>query len=60
MGFGDLNFAAHTCPALSTVRIDGPAIGRRAADCLLARIEGLAVEERIVDLGFEVIQRQSA
>ncbi|MGO4158397.1 LacI family DNA-binding transcriptional regulator [Cupriavidus sp. YAF13] len=60
MGFGDLNFAAHTYPALSTVRIDGPAIGRTAAECLLARIDGREVGERIIDLGFEVIQRESA
>lgn len=60
MGFGDLNFAAHTYPALSTVRIDGPAIGRRAAECLLARIDGKQVEHPVVDLGFEVIRRDSA
>jgi LacI family gluconate utilization system Gnt-I transcriptional repressor len=28
MGFGDMPFAAHTHPALSTVRIDGTSIGR--------------------------------
>ena len=56
VGFADLDFAAHTFPPLSTVRIDRPAIGRRAAEALLGRIEGRPVE-RIVDIGFQVIER---
>ena len=56
VGFGDLDFAAHTFPPLSTVRIDRPAIGRIAAEALLARIESRPVE-RIVDIGFHVMER---
>jgi len=56
VGFADLDFAAHTFPPLSTVRIDRPAIGRRAAEALLGRIEGRPVE-RIVDIGFHVMER---
>jgi len=56
VGFADLDFAAHTFPPLSTVRIDRPAIGRRAAEALLGRIEGRPVE-RIVDIGFHVMAR---
>ncbi len=56
VGFGDLDFAAHTFPPLSTVRIDRPAIGRIAAEALLARIEGRPAE-RIVDIGFRVMER---
>jgi LacI family gluconate utilization system Gnt-I transcriptional repressor len=56
IGFGDLDFAAHTHPPLSTVRIDRPAIGRMAAEALLGRIEGGDVE-RIIDIGFRVIRR---
>jgi len=56
VGFADLDFAAHTFPPLSTVRIDRPAIGRRAAEALLGRIEGRPVE-RIVDIGFDVMER---
>ncbi len=59
VGFADLDFAAHTSPPLSTVRIDRPAIGRRAAEALLGRIEGRPVE-RIVDIGFQVIERGTA
>jgi len=39
-GFGDLDFAAHADPALSTVRIDGTAIGRQAARFILERVAG--------------------
>jgi LacI family gluconate utilization system Gnt-I transcriptional repressor len=56
VGFGDLDFAAHTFPSLSTVRIDRPAVGRKAAEALLGRFEGKDVE-RIVDIGFQVIER---
>jgi len=59
-GFGDLDFAAHTYPALSTVRIDGTAIGRQAARFVIDRAAGVPVTERIVDLGFKLIARASA
>jgi LacI family gluconate utilization system Gnt-I transcriptional repressor len=56
VGFGDLNFAAYTFPSLSTVSIDRPALGRKAAEALLARFEGEEVE-KILDIGFQVIER---
>ncbi|UEM24609.1 LacI family DNA-binding transcriptional regulator (plasmid) [Skermanella mucosa] len=59
MGFGDLDFAAHTFPALSTVRIDRRAMGRIAAETLLARMEGRTDLDRVIDIGFEVIERAS-
>jgi LacI family gluconate utilization system Gnt-I transcriptional repressor len=60
MGFGDLAFARHAFPAISTVRIDGTAIGRQAARFIIDRAEGRAVEPKIVDLGFSLIERESA
>ena len=59
VGFGDLAFAADVEPALTTVRIDGTAIGRQAADFIIARSEGRAVERRVVDLGFSIVERAS-
>jgi LacI family gluconate utilization system Gnt-I transcriptional repressor len=59
MGFGDLDFAAGTVPALSTVRIDRSAIGRLAAEALLARIAGEAPREKVLDVGFEVVERET-
>jgi LacI family gluconate utilization system Gnt-I transcriptional repressor len=60
VGFGDNNFAADAHPALSTVRIDGTGIGRRAARFIIDRVEGRPVEQRVVDLGFELVSRDSA
>jgi LacI family gluconate utilization system Gnt-I transcriptional repressor len=59
VGFGDLGFAADTHPALSTVRIDGAAIGARAAHCIVERAEGREVAQKLVDLGFQVVERAS-
>jgi LacI family gluconate utilization system Gnt-I transcriptional repressor len=59
-GFGDLDFAANTYPALSTVRIDGTAIGRQAARFIIDRAAGRAIPERVIDIGFKLIARASA
>lgn len=58
-GFGNADFAAHLVPSLSTVLIDGPAIGRLAAQLVLARCRGEVVEQPIVDVGFSIVERQS-
>jgi LacI family gluconate utilization system Gnt-I transcriptional repressor len=60
VGFGDLDFAADLHPALTTVRIDGMAIGRQAAQFIVDRAEGREVAERIVDIGFSIVERQTA
>ena len=60
VGLGDLDFAADLDPALTTVRIDGGAIGREAAHFIVERVRGNAVEDRILDIGFELVERQSA
>lgn len=60
MGFGDLDFAADTFPALTTVRIDGTRIGQQAARFIVDRAEGRAVAQRVVDIGFSIVERESA
>ena len=54
---GDLEFAQHTFPALSTVHVDRAAIGRRAAELVLARIDGVAKGSAVVDVGFTIVDR---
>ncbi len=60
VGFGDLEFAADLHPALTTVRIDGTAIGRQAAQFIVERAEGGQRGPRVVDIGFSIIERASA
>jgi LacI family gluconate utilization system Gnt-I transcriptional repressor len=60
VGFGDLAFAGDTHPALSTVRVDGTAIGERAARFIVDRAESRPVDEKVVDLGFRVVERASS
>ncbi len=59
IGFGDADFAAHLDPSLTTVRIDGPAIGRIAAQKILKRCNGEDVEEAVTDVGFAIMERGS-
>ena len=59
IGFGDLDFAADTDPPLTTVHVDSAEIGRRAAEMVIARIEGRPVAQSTVDLGFRVVERAS-
>lgn len=59
IGFGDMNFAAHTFPSLSTVRIDGQRMGDSAASMLLERLQGQGAEDVARDIGFTLIERDS-
>lgn len=60
IGFGDQAFAEHTFPPLTTIRVDRDALGREAANALLARFDGGAEGPGTIDLGFTLIRRGSA
>ena len=60
VGFGDLEFSRDLQPRLTTVRIDGTGIGQRAARFIIERASGIEVRERIVDVGFSIVARDSA
>lgn len=59
VGFGDLEYASALAPALTTVHIKGAAIGRQAAQFIVDRAEGRTVAQRVVDIGFSIVERQS-
>jgi LacI family gluconate utilization system Gnt-I transcriptional repressor len=59
VGFGDLDFAASVHPALTTVRINGAAIGSQAAAFIVERAEGRLVDQRVIDIGFSIVERDS-
>ena len=47
-------------PALTTVRIDGTAIGRQAARFILDWMNGVKPVARVRDIGFSIVERASA
>ena len=59
-GFNDAGLGAHLVPALTTVRVPRDEIGRRAAQLILDRLEGVAIAQRTIDVGFEIMVRESA
>lgn len=58
-GFGNAEVGRELFPALTTVDIRSDAMGRAAAQAMLARLAGQAHGPSVTDLGFEVIERQS-
>ena len=57
--FDDIDMLRHVVPPVTTLRLPRAEIGRRGAEVLLDRIEGRSRERVAVDLGFEIIQRDS-
>lgn len=55
----DVEILAHLNPPLTTLRIPRYAIGKRAAEVLIDRIQGRAKDKLVLDLGFEIVQRAS-
>jgi LacI family gluconate utilization system Gnt-I transcriptional repressor len=60
VGFNDLEFMASAVPTLTSVRTNRYEMGRDAAAMVIETIEGRRPEQRIVDLGFTVIERESS
>ena len=59
IGFGDLDYAAWSKPTLSTIRPPRGQIGSAVAEHLLRRFADPALGGEIIDLGFELVERQS-
>jgi LacI family gluconate utilization system Gnt-I transcriptional repressor len=58
-GFGDAAFASQMEPSLTTVQVDGAAIGERAAALIIGRCKGEDVGEAVTDVGFRIVERAS-
>jgi len=58
-GFDDLDILRHTVPRLTCLNLPRLEIGRRSAEALLQRMRNEPVEPARLDLGFEIIQRES-
>jgi LacI family gluconate utilization system Gnt-I transcriptional repressor len=60
VGFGDFEISSLTAPSLTTIAVPTREIGTVTAELVLARLAGREIPERIVDLGYRFIQRESA
>lgn len=60
VGFNDLEFMATAVPSLSSVRTNRYEMGRDAVTMLIDAIEGRRPEKPVVDLGFELMIRESS
>lgn len=58
--FDDLEVAAEIAPALTTVRVPRYDIGRQAAQVICARLAGEKLARKVWDMGFEIVERESA
>ncbi|MCE2781794.1 LacI family DNA-binding transcriptional regulator [Limnohabitans sp.] len=59
-GFNDLTGSDQMLPALTTVRTPRARIGQAAAEMLLSLMRGEEPAQPQLDLGFEILQRQSS
>jgi LacI family gluconate utilization system Gnt-I transcriptional repressor len=58
-GYGDMDLAAQLFPTLTTVRVERQAMGRRAAEHLIRRLEGERDLPSVIALDFTIVERQS-
>ena len=59
-GFGDFEVAAAASPTLTTVAVPRYRIGAEAARVILGRIDGSLDRGQVIDLGYQVVTRESA
>lgn len=59
-GFDDAEIASVVEPPLTTVRTPRYALGRTVADLVMARLNGRKTAPEVIDLGFEIVRRNSA
>jgi LacI family gluconate utilization system Gnt-I transcriptional repressor len=60
VGFGDVEAASIINPPLTTVKIRGYEMGRKAGEIVVARLDGSSVEPEVIDVGYEIMWRGSA
>src|SRR5882672_10102957 len=60
VGFNDLEFMAAAVPSLTSVRTNRYEMGRHAVTMLIDAIEGRRPQEPVIDLGFQLMVRESS
>ncbi|WFU49926.1 LacI family DNA-binding transcriptional regulator [Sinorhizobium terangae] len=60
VGFNDLSISAQIVPRLTSIRTPREDVGKHAAHLMLALLAGAEVRGRMIDLGFELVVRESS
>jgi LacI family gluconate utilization system Gnt-I transcriptional repressor len=60
VGFNDMEFMASSVPSITSVRTNRYEMGRAAATMLIDAVEGRRPAQAVVDLGFELVVRESS
>jgi LacI family transcriptional regulator, gluconate utilization system Gnt-I transcriptional repressor len=60
VGFNDQEIASEISPSITTIRVPRYEIGRVAGKVILDRIAGIELDGPAIDLGFELVRRESA
>lgn len=60
VGFGNHSLAGEMRPTITSVDVDGARIGREAVAMLKRRAAGETITERVIDVGFRIVARESA
>jgi LacI family gluconate utilization system Gnt-I transcriptional repressor len=60
IGFGNLSIAADMRPSITTIAVDGDRLGHEAAAVMRERAQGRLEGPRVIDIGFQLIERESA
>jgi LacI family gluconate utilization system Gnt-I transcriptional repressor len=58
-GFGNHSISSEIVPKLTTAGVSGYEMGARTAQLLTARFDGQTIADPIVDVGYELIVRES-
>ena len=58
-GYSDFEVAATTFPSLTSVKTNRLEMGKRAMELLLSAVRGEEPKEKAIDVGFQVISRES-
>jgi len=60
VGFNDVDESRYTVPRLTTINTPRAKVGELAADMLIRLMQGQVVEQPCIDLGFELVVRESS
>lgn len=60
LGSGNMDFSASFLPSISTVHVDFARVGTLAANLILDRVEGREIDSTAINVGYSIIERESA